>query len=81
MRQSTLEKKIKEGKTQPKHIPLEDTGTKVQFISMGGDENYISYLRFEDEYGRYLGSLDGISHRKKLRQLQRWVDKCLKETE
>ncbi len=77
MRQSTLEKRIKEGKRAPKHIELYQTGTKIQFCE-APNENYISYFRFEDEYGRYLGSLDSEEHRKQLRQLQRWLNKILK---
>jgi DUF438 domain-containing protein len=76
MRQSTLEKRIKEGKKQPKEFLLGPTGTKVQFVDAPND-NYIAYLRFEDEYGRYLGALDPQRDRKVLRQLQRWVNKCL----
>ena len=76
MRQSTLEKRVKEGKRQPKSLPLSQTGTKILFIEAPKD-NYISYLNFEDEYGRYLGTLDPIDDRKALRQLQRWVNRCL----
>lgn len=79
MRQKTLEKLIKAGKTQPKFIPLE-THTKIQF-NQAPNKNYMSYLRFEDEYGRYLGALDPERDRKALRQLQRWVDNCLKSYE
>jgi hypothetical protein len=77
MRQKTLEKKIKAGKTQPKFFQLETTGTKVKFID-APNKSYIPYLVFEDEYGRYLGYLDPACTRKDLRQLQRWVNKCLK---
>lgn len=80
MRQSTLEKLIKAGKVQPKSFVLEFTGTQIQFHE-APNNNYLHYIRFEDEYGRYLGSLDSEGHRKKLRQLQRWVNKCLKTGE
>ena len=79
MRQSTLEKKIKAGKTEPKFISLDRTGTKILFVDAGKSKDYISYLVFEDEYGRHLGSLDQNWDRKKLRQLQRWVDKTLRD--
>lgn len=77
MRRSTLEKRIKEGKCPPEHIRIDPTGTAIQF-NEAPNKNYLSYLRFQDEYGRYLGSLDPEQHRKQLRQLQRWVNKCLK---
>lgn len=76
MRQSTIEKKIKAGKTQPKYVSLETTGTKIKFIPAPND-GYVPYLVFEDEYNRYLGYLDPQCTRKDLRQLKRWVDKCL----
>lgn len=76
MRQSTLERRIKEDKEQPKFLTLNETGTKIQFTDAPND-NYIPYLRFEDEYGRFLGALNPSCHRKALRQLQRWVNKCL----
>lgn len=76
MRQSTIEKRIKEGKRQPKSLTLHPTGIKILFIEAPND-NYLSYLNFEDEYGRYLGTLDPIDSRKDLRQLQRWVNKVL----
>ncbi len=76
MKQSTLEKKIKAGKTQPKEILLDRTGAKIQFVS-APNKDYIPYLRFEDGCGHYLGALDMNWDRKKLRQLQRWVNKTL----
>ena len=76
MRQSTLERKIKEGKPQPKEFLLDRTGTAIQFIK-APNKDYMSYLRFQDEYGRYLGALDPERDRKTLRQLQRWINQCL----
>ena len=79
MRQSTIEKRIKAGKRQPdKFITL--SGGKIQFIE-APNSDYLSYLRFEDAHGNYLGALDGNWDRKHLRQLQRWVYKCLKDSE
>ncbi len=79
MRQSTLERKIKAGKVKPKFIKLKTTGTKIKFIEAPND-NYLSYFTLEDEYGRLLGYLDPYDTRKDLRQLQRWVDKALKNS-
>lgn len=78
MKEKTIEKRIKARKTLPKYIPL-DTGTKIQF-NEAPNKYFLHSLRFEDEYGRYLGALDRNWNRKALRQLQRWVNKCLGES-
>ena len=76
MRRSTLERRIKEGKKQPKRLHVVP-GVTALFIE-APNKDYLSYLNFEDGFNRYLGSLDPIENRKELRQLQRWIDKILR---
>jgi len=76
MKQSTLEKRIKEGKRQPKRIELGNSELSILFIE-APNKNYISYLNFQDGYGGYIASLDPEENRKELRQLERWIKKCL----
>lgn len=59
-------------------ICLSSTGSLIQFIK-APNKNYLSVLRFEDGNGEYLGALDKEWARKDLRQLQRWVNACLKK--
>ena len=59
-------------------ICLTHSGSLIQFVK-APDKNCISYLRFRDGRGHYLGSLDKNWHKKELKKIQKWINLILKE--